>query len=198
MSDPTILDPTSLLQAEDPSHRIDRYLDLLRSENERLNLVSRETSRDRLLRMVAEALLPVSRLNIRAGSYLDIGSGGGIPALPILLCGRADGPAVLVERTQKKAAALSRLAAGLELHVEILDRSFEELRLNRHFELITLSYVKLTERLLALILSSLDQDGAFVYYSTPTFDPQNCSVERYPFTIEGDTAQRSFTVFRRN
>lgn len=198
MTDPILLNPVSLLASEDPSRRMDQYLDLLMSENQRVNLVSRETSRDRLARMAAEALLPAVQLDLRAGSYLDIGSGGGIPAIPILLSRRATGPSLLVERTQKKAATLSRIASGLDLKVEVIDRTFEELRLNRTFDLITLSYVKLTERLLESILAVLDQEGRFIYYSTPTFPPKSCLVERYPFMIEGDSAVRSFSVFRRN
>jgi len=198
MTDSILLNPVSLLSSEVPPGRIDQYLDLLLSENQRVNLVSRETSRDRLSQMAAEALLPAARLDLRVGSYLDIGSGGGNPAIPILLSGRASGPVVLVERTQKKAAALVRIASGLDLKVEVIGRTFEELRLNRTFDLITLSYVKLTERLLGSILGILEPDGRFIYYSTPTFSPKSCLIERYPFMIEGDSAVRSFSVFRRN
>jgi 16S rRNA (guanine527-N7)-methyltransferase len=198
MTESIILNPVSLLSSEDPSHHIDRYLDLLLSENQRVNLVSRETSRDQLSRLAAEALLPAVQLGLRADSYLDIGSGGGFPAIPLILTGRASGSALLVERTQKKAAALGRIATGLGLKVEILDRTFEELQLTRRFDLVTLSYVKLSERLLDQVLGVLTPQGQFIYYSTPSFSPANCAFVRYPFTIEGDTALKSFTVFRRN
>lgn len=198
MADSILLDPTKLLPLCDPERRLNQYFDLLMQENRNINLVSRETSRKTFDSLASEALLPPHHLDLRAGSYLDIGSGGGLPAIPILLSGRIAGSTVLVERTQKKAAALGRIASGLGLSVEILDRAFEELRFNRTFDLITLSYVKLSHRLLTFILKDLSPGGLFVYYSSPSFSPQQCRYERYSFTIEGDTAVRTFTVFRRN
>ncbi|MEW6050688.1 MAG: RsmG family class I SAM-dependent methyltransferase [Candidatus Zixiibacteriota bacterium] len=198
MASPLTLDIQALLERSSPAHRLDQYFKLLMQENQKVNLVSRETSRATFDRIVAESLFPCDHLDLHVGPFLDIGSGGGVPAIPLLLSGRVSGPSVLVERTQKKAAALDRIADELGLSVRVIDRTFEDIRLHDRFELITLSYVKLTARLLEKILAALSPEGTFVYYSTPDFKPAQCRHETISFIVKGDTVVRSFTVFRTN
>ena len=55
-----VLDIPEILNRFDPSNRRQAYFDLLLKENRRVNLVSRETSHDHLVRLTAESLLPLS------------------------------------------------------------------------------------------------------------------------------------------
>ncbi|HVP06296.1 MAG TPA: hypothetical protein VMS71_00535, partial [Candidatus Acidoferrum sp.] len=52
------LDVAGIRAKYDPTKRLDLYYSLLMEENKRVNLVSRETSREDFDRMVAESLLP--------------------------------------------------------------------------------------------------------------------------------------------
>ncbi len=160
--------PEGILKKYDSGNRLSRYLELLIEENNRVNLVSRETTKSGpggLRRLAAESLLPLTVIDRTTfGSYLDIGSGGGIPAVPLLLTGRVE-RATLVERTQKKAAALRRILISLNIEAEIISRQFEEIAWDRAFDLVTLRLVKMTSKLLAEIVEILSPDGLLIHYS---------------------------------
>jgi 16S rRNA (guanine(527)-N(7))-methyltransferase RsmG len=191
------LEPSSIISKYDPSHRIDQYFDLLMAENQKVNLVSRETSRVEFDRMVAESLLPFEVLEAPHNSYLDIGSGGGLPAVPILLTQKVSGNICLLERTQKKASALQRISSALQINATVLARTFEEFRTNLRFDLVTLRYVKLSKPLLLRILEVIADDGLFLYYSSPTFSTKEFDTRVYSFTNPQDGAVKRFSVFRR-
>lgn len=177
--------------------RLTRYWELLMAENAKVNLVSRETSRADFDRMVAECLIPLDLLETDFQSYLDIGSGGGLPSLIMLLSGRVKGDAWMVERTQKKTAALERMLAELDLKGKPIPRTFEEVPLDIRFDLITLRYVKLTPQLLRRILPALAPSGVFAYFSRPEFEAADCSVASIPYKISTDQFVKSLTLFRR-
>jgi 16S rRNA (guanine(527)-N(7))-methyltransferase RsmG len=191
------LDIASVVAKYDPSHRIDRYFELLMAENQKINLVSRETSRAEFDRMVAESLLPFEAVGAQHGSYLDIGSGGGLPAIPILLTQTISGNVCLLERTQKKATALQRISGSLNINATVLARTFEEFSTNLKFGLVTLRYVKLSKPILERVLEILNDDGLFLYYSSPSFSTKEFNTQVYSFTNPQDGAVKGFSVFRR-
>ncbi len=177
--------------------RLTRYWDLLMAENAKVNLVSRETSRADFDRMVAECLIPLDMIDGEFASYLDIGSGGGLPSMVILLSGRVRGDAWMVERTQKKTAALGRMLLELGLEGKPIPRTFEEVPLDAKFDLITLRYVKLTPQLLRRILPALSPNGVFAYFSKPEFDVSAFNVTTIAYKISTDQFVKSLTLFRR-
>jgi len=67
-----------------------------------------------------------------------------MPVLPIMLSGSVSGEVCLIERTQKKAAALRRILYGLELEADIIVKPLEETEFLDSFSLITMRLVKLT------------------------------------------------------
>lgn len=181
------------------------YFRLILAENTKINLVSRETNHADLERLTAESLIPLEVGGfVSVTSYLDIGSGAGFPAVPILLArsSREQGPvrAVLVERTAKKVAALRRIVHALGVRAEIISKTLEECSFEAEFDLVTLRYVKLTPALLKYALSALGRQGLFVYYSQPDFDPRSatCHAETVRFTLDKAAPVKSFTVFRKN
>jgi 16S rRNA G527 N7-methylase RsmG len=172
------------------------YWNALSEENKKVNLVSRETQFEGFKRMVAEALFPFTQLNRRFASYLDIGSGGGLPAVPVLMGSISSGPTTLFERTKKKAAALGRVVEALRLpNVRIVAESFGEKPVAGRFSLVTLSYVTLTPELLVSICSTLQPDGRCVYYSKPAFSQGKCRVQVFSYSQSGSDIHKYFTVF---
>ncbi len=192
-----VLDVRKVLFAQDPHGRLDGYFAALMRENEKVNLVSRETGRADFDRMVAESLLPFDQIGSSFQNYLDIGSGGGIPALPILLTQQISGKVTLVERTNKKAVALRQILDSLARSAEVKSQTFEELRLTDLYDLVTLRFVKLTPALSRLILSRLTPTGTFLYYSQPEFFAKESKQTVFTFSEPESSVTKSFTVFRR-
>jgi 16S rRNA (guanine527-N7)-methyltransferase len=196
---------SDILRRSGCAAKFERYFRLVLAENTKINLVSRETNHADLERLTAESLIPFEAGGLESvKSYLDIGSGAGFPAVPILLArsSREQGPlrAVLCERTVKKAAALHRIVQALGVKAEIIGKTLEECSFDAEFDLVTLRYVKLTPVLLKYALSALRQQGHFVYYSRPDFDARGATfhAETFGFTLDKAPPVKSFTVFRKN
>ena len=199
----TELSSVALHERFDTARWLDRYLDQLAEENERLNLVSRETSRADLVRLALDSLVPLALFDLPGSeSYLDIGSGGGFPAFPLLLCGEIglapDSRPVLVERIAKKSAALRRMAIALGLKIDPIASDLAQAKLNHTFDLITMRFVKLTTELLSTITPLLSHAGRFVYYAKPEFEPDpecfTCNI--CPYTID-NSDQHFITLIER-
>jgi 16S rRNA (guanine527-N7)-methyltransferase len=112
------------------SARFASYLALLLRVNASVNLVSRkeacpETLVERHLLDALEALPllpPVARAPL---VLLDIGSGGGFPAIPLLLA-RRDLEGVLVESVGKKARFLEEAVGALGLTARVVNARFPD------------------------------------------------------------------------
>lgn len=191
------LEPSIRIEKSGLSSRLAAYKQLLFAENESINLVSRETDDAGFLKLAAESLLPLDQLNEGARSYLDIGSGGGFPAIPVMLARRFPTESLLVERTQKKAAALERICGKLGLRVRIEPINLADLSVNRQFELITLRYVSLDHDLLKRIRSLLHPGGTFIYYSKPTErDLLGLRCITTEYQLSGDPVTRHFSILQ--
>lgn len=193
------LDTASLLERVDPDGRLEKYWTALMAENQAVNLVSRETSREDFNRLAAESLLPLEHCNLSpTGRYLDVGSGGGFPAVPILLTRTVTG-ACLFERTGKKAAALARITNSLGLDVDLRRENFDEAKVEPIYDLATIRCVKLNLPLLMKTLLCLADGGLFVYYSTPEFtlDFRHVSVRVYNYRSYPNAPTKSFTLFQK-
>lgn len=81
--------------------------------NRRVNLVSRATAADARERHVLDSLAPLLDLE-GAHQLLDVGSGGGLPGIPLKIA-RPDLHVTLVESTGKKAEFLEHARAHLDL-----------------------------------------------------------------------------------
>ena len=105
--------------APDQTLRLHRHLDLLLEHNRRLNLTA---VRDRDLaevRHTADALQLLPFLP-EAGEVLDLGSGGGVPGVPLAIV-RPDLRFTLLDSVAKKADALRRMVEELALaNVEVV------------------------------------------------------------------------------
>lgn len=93
--------------------------------NLRFNLISRATSDGPELidRHLLDSLLGLRLLPPGARTLLDVGSGGGFPALPLLVV-RPDLAGTLVESTGKKARFLEETSRALGLTAEIVNARF--------------------------------------------------------------------------
>ncbi len=93
--------------------RVGHYLALLLAMNERMNLTA-VTSPDEAWTRHALDALTLAPLLPPSGRVVDVGSGGGVPAIPLAVA-RPDLRFTLVEATQKKCSFLARAAGALGL-----------------------------------------------------------------------------------
>ena len=105
--------------------RLGEYFGLVSAWNPRLHLVAPCSPAEFAKRHVLESLLALPFLG-EGASVVDVGSGAGLPVIPLLVA-RADLKAVLVEASQKKAVflreALARL--GRREAAQIVSERFE-------------------------------------------------------------------------
>jgi 16S rRNA (guanine527-N7)-methyltransferase len=94
--------------------RLARYLDLLLETNRRINLTRITDRTTAEVQHVGDALTLLPFLPKGSFSLVDVGSGGGVPGIPLAIA-RPDAQVLLIESTKKKAVPLERFAAELGL-----------------------------------------------------------------------------------
>ena len=196
---------TEELIARHECDRLGEYLSLLAKENKRHNLVSRETSPAEHRRLAAESLVVLESIDaVNIASYLDIGSGGGLPAFPLLLCrsfgsGGPDRP-VLMDRSNKKTAALRRIAIALGMKIDLEVVEFEKYHAERSFDLITARLVRITPTILNMAVSLLNPSGTIAVYSDCALVPADNTISRvcFSYTIDSEVAPRCLTLYTQN
>lgn len=194
---------SSFLDSVDPGQVRNSYFELLRIENKQKNLVSRETIEHGLDRLFAESLIPfgiATELSVleSLGRYLDIGSGGGFPPIPILMTRIVERP-FLIERKKTKAAALNRILKQLNIPAELSSIDFGREIPPGKFDFVTMRLVRLTAPILKSILDLLSENGLFLYYSEvdPSIIISPARAKVYHFTIENYPNHKSFTVIKK-
>ena len=91
------------------------YGELLSSWNRRVNLVSRRDEEDLWFAHILHSLSPWFVVTIPPGAVvLDLGTGGGLPGIPLAIL-RSDLKIVLLDSVKKKSAALAEIVRTLGL-----------------------------------------------------------------------------------
>ena len=190
-----LFDVESILAQFNAAQWLDSYWAALSHENEKVNLVSRETTIGDFKRMVAESLLPFTQFRPKPGDYIDVGSGGGIPAVPLLRAGLAVNQAALYERTKKKALALERIVSTLGISgVSVIPESFGEHPVKVQCTLVTMSWVALNRQLLNAIDSVLAPGGTFVYYSRTPLAVTGLSIREFSYSQPTGDIHKYFSL----
>lgn len=144
--------------------RLRGYLGLLLAMNERMNLTAITDPAEVWTRHALDALTLVPLLPPpRAGlSLIDVGSGGGVPGIPVAIA-RPDIAITLVEATQKKAAFLDAAARALGLaNVRVVSARAEDLARTAHraaYDVVTARAVGRLAVLVSWTLPFIRRDG---------------------------------------
>ncbi len=187
----------NLLEKYDTGNKLESYFSVLKEENKKLNLVSRETIESKLPQLAAESLLPFEYIKQNSfENYLDIGSGGGLPSFPIILTQDIK-QSTLAERIGKKAVSLERMKESSNLqNITVINKQLEECKFEKPFDLITMRLVKLNNRLLTKISKNLGKNSIFIYYHKPEFNivDKSLSVVTYSYSVSPDSVDKYFSL----
>lgn len=154
-----------------------RFLALLLEANRTMNLVSASSARPEVLvgEHLLDALAGLPLLpgpSEGAGRLLDVGSGGGFPAVPLLLV-RRDLAGTLVDSTGKKCRFLERAVRELGLTATIVNARFPSLPMapTLRFDVLTTRAVAGAGKIVRAALPVLARGARALLWTTrPLFE----------------------------
>ena len=95
----------------DKQKKIQAYLDLVIEKNKELNLTRIETREKGMLLHIEDSLSCIDEFTSQDGPFLDIGTGGGFPGVPLAIASGRTG--VLIDSVQKKARAVQERESSI-------------------------------------------------------------------------------------
>ena len=144
------------------AQRLATYVNLLESWSKTHNLV-RFCSRDELLeRHVLEAL-PFAETMAENGRLVDIGSGAGLPGIPLLVA-RPGWNGLLLEPRRKRWAFLRVVVRELGLDATVSETRYQEIVGDEVFDLVTARAVGQHEEVASWASAHLKPGGALVLW----------------------------------
>ena len=127
---------------------LDRYVELILEENEHQNLISKSTVEEVWGRHILDSAQLVRFAPQPDSSWLDIGSGAGLPGLVVALL--TEGPVSLVEPRKLRADFLRRTAKALGLADRVTVNAAKVERIAGKFDVITARAVASLDALLRI------------------------------------------------
>lgn len=113
---------------DDVGKDLESYAALLKKWQAVQNLVSRETLAAVWERHFADSMQVLPLLKDTDREFMDLGSGGGFPALPLAIASKGlDRHFVLVEPTARKVSFLRTVARELDLNVTVIGRRSDQI-----------------------------------------------------------------------
>jgi 16S rRNA (guanine527-N7)-methyltransferase len=153
------------------AERLVSYYELLSCWNRKINLTSIENVDDALDRLVLEPLVATRHVPAGAARLMDIGSGGGSPAIPLKLAMPAL-QLTMVEAKARKSAFLREAIRHLGLDGATVETArYEELlvrpELHEAADVLTLRAVRTEGRVLRSLQAFLKPGGTLLLFRGP-------------------------------
>ena len=161
------------------SSRLGVYYRLLAIWNQKINLTGLNVSEgtdEAFDRLLVEPLVAAKHIPPGARKMLDVGSGGGSPALPLVLAA-PQLSLLMVESKTRKAVFLREAIRALEMHdADVATARFEALLtrpdLHEAHDLVTIRAVRMETRLLMGLQAFLKPGGQlFLFRGPASSDP---------------------------
>ncbi len=126
--------------------KLNHFGNLILKWNKKINLSAAKDLTEIITRHILDSLTPLTIGFSKERMVVDLGSGGGFPAIPLaIVCPETN--LILIEKVAKKCAFLNRVKRELNLkNIEIENRLFEEIEFSLPQTLITRA-VKLDKKL---------------------------------------------------
>jgi 16S rRNA (guanine527-N7)-methyltransferase len=184
--------------------RLVSFLHLVLAANREMNLVSASSAvpgalaeRHLLDSLLGLPYLPPARSGVTV-RLLDVGSGAGFPAIPLLIV-RADVRGTLVESTGKKCRFLRSVVEALGLTVEVCETRFPALQLSRNapFDVVTSRAVAGAGRLLCRARPLLSRSARALLWTSGPLVPgitRESGIHRVTFHRTPGSERRGIAV----
>lgn len=165
--------------APELANRLETYFRLLAAWNAKTNLTSLnvlDVSPDALDRLLIEPLIAARSVPAGATRILDVGSGGGSPAIPLALA-RPQARLLMVESKARKSVFLREAIRAVGLSTaDVATARFEELLtrpdLHEAHDLVTVRAVRIESRVLVGLQAFVRPGGLiFLFRGSGTSDP---------------------------
>lgn len=146
------------------TNKIYSYLEVLFDYNKKFNLTSFKNKNEAF----EKGIKPLEYVldYVTEGECLDIGSGSGIPAIPLSII-RDNTKWTLLEPSQKKAGFLIETAIFFNLKVKVVAKSIEEFcsKNKAKFSVITVRGVRLNSRIIRKTKEHIETGGYFLVFT---------------------------------
>lgn len=139
-------DTREIYQNEETS--LETYIDQLLEWNQKINLVSRNVSRETLREHVVHSLLPIA-LNLMTthDDWIDTGTGGGLPGIPLAIC-EPEKTFILNDNVRKKMHAVQGIVDSMKLQrVSVEAKSISLVKLKKGTGIVSKHAFKLPDLL---------------------------------------------------
>lgn len=152
--------------------RLTAYYELLSRWNRKINLTSLENPDEAIDRLLLEPVLATRHVSPEAVRLLDVGSGGGSPAIPIKLA-MPDLALTMVEAKARKSAFLREAVRHLELaETQVETARFEELlarpELHESQDVLSLRAVRVEPKVLLTLQAFVKPGGSLLLFRGPS------------------------------
>jgi 16S rRNA (guanine527-N7)-methyltransferase len=190
--------------SDDLAEKLAAFHALLSRWNQKINLTSLADPDESIDRLILEPLLAARHVSPAATRFMDVGSGGGSPAIPLKLA-LPHLKLTMVEAKVRKSAFLREASRHLELiATDVETTRVEELlaqpRLHESFDLITMRAVRIEGRMLNTIQAFLKPGGHVLLFrgphgpAEPMVVPPLQWIETHPLL---DTLQSRVTILEK-
>ena len=162
------LESCSVTYSEELYSKYDRFARMMLEFNQNVN-ITRITDPDEIVvKHIEDSLRLLNYIYIRKSeNYLDIGTGGGVPALPLLIA-KPELKGLLVDSTAKKLVFAESVCKELDLNAETMHIRAETLgkmpEYGKKFDLITVRAVAKLDVITAYAAPLLAEGGVFAAY----------------------------------
>lgn len=128
--------------------RMETYLDALLEWNKKINLVSRNVSRETVREHIIHSLLPIPLGLIQwHDKWIDSGTGGGLPGIPLAIC-EEQIRWILNDNVRKKMKAVENIVETIELdNTKIVAKSISLIDLEKGTGIVTKHAFKIKDLL---------------------------------------------------
>ena len=162
-----------LFLPDEISEKLAIYYELLERWNRKINLTALDDPDAAIDRLVLEPLIAARHLPAGNPLFLmDVGSGGGSPALPLALMGGERVRLTMVEVKTRKSAFLREAVRQLGLVAQVENNRFEELlarpELHERFDALSIRAVRVETKVLMSLQAFLKPNGALLMFRGPT------------------------------
>jgi 16S rRNA (guanine527-N7)-methyltransferase len=157
---------------DDLAGRLADYYELLARWNRKINLTSLDNPDEAIDRLLLEPVAATKQFPVADASVMDVGSGGGSPAIPMKLAMRAS-KLTMVEVKARKSAFLREAVRTLALENTTVETSrYEELlarpELHEAFDVLSLRAVRVEVRTLLTLQAFVKPAGLVFMFRGPS------------------------------